>query len=200
MKRGMTLIEITVALALLILLMVTTTAVLQSMQQRKKVFADRLDVPPWQRELAQVLRDDLLRSRDMRIGSRTLELLGGCGHDLLTGEPTHAPVHVKWLLKREDDYDILVRIETPHGGLEEFLTAPPLSELMAVGATGISIGAFTGLDSIEQDEMHTLTATGRISEEPGDWIATPKVIKLVVQGHTVRGQRNTIWVNELIYR
>jgi hypothetical protein len=191
--------EITVALAMSALLLVTTAGVLQSMQQKKKVFADRLDVQPWRMELAGALRDDLLRSREMRMGSNTLELLGSCGHDSLTGELTHAPVHVKWLLKREGDYDILVRIETPHGGLEE-LTAPPSSEPMAVGVSGLSLGTFTGLDSAGGNEMQHLTATRRVSDEPGDWAATPKVIKLVIWGQTVRGRGEVMLVDELIYR
>ena len=194
MKQGMTLIEIVVALALSALLLGTTAGVIKAMHERKKVFADRLDIQPWRIELAQALRNDLLRSQNMRIGSRTLELLGNCGHDPVTGEQTYSPVHIRWSLKREGDYDILVRTEIPHGGLEE-LTATPRPQLMAVDVTGLSLGTFTGLDNIEQNEMQTLTARGRISDEPGDWSAIPKVLKLVV-----RGRGDVILIDELIYR
>ena len=194
MKYGMTLIEITVALALSTLLLVTTAGVIKSMQQKKKVFADRLDIQPWRVELAERLRDDFLRSKEMRIGTRSLELSGFCGHDPATGEPTQTPVHVRWFLKRDDGYDILIRIEAPRGGLEE-QTARPRVEPMAVGITNFSIGAFTGLESAEKNEVYTVTATERTLDEPGDWATMPKVLKLVVHG-----PNNIVLVDELIYR
>jgi type II secretory pathway component PulJ len=114
----MTLIEVTVTLALSALLLVTTAGVIKSMQQKKKVFADRPDVQPWCVELAECLRDDILRSREMRIGSKSLELSGFCGHDPATGEPVQTPVHVRWSLRKEGQYDILTRTETPRGGAD----------------------------------------------------------------------------------
>ena len=192
MKRGMTLIEITVALALSTLLLVTTAGVIKSMQQKKKVFADRLDVQQWRIELAKIFRNDFLCSREMRIGTQTLELSGFCGHDPTTGEPTQTPVHVRWALKSEDGYDILIRTETLRGGIEE-LSMKPRTEPMAVGVTNISIGAFAGLEDETDNEVYTVTA--RSLGEPGDWATMPKVIKLVVHGPD-----NIVLVDELIYR
>ena len=194
MKKGLTLIEMTVALALSTLLLVTTAGVIKSMQQKKKMFADRLEVQPWRLELAERLRDDFLRSREMRIGAESLELSGFCGHDPATGEPTQAPVYVKWLLKREDGYDILLRMETPRGGVEE-LSIPPRVEPVAVGVTNFAIGAFTGLEEEQKTEMQTITAVERRIDEPGDWATMPKVLKLVVHG-----PHDVVLVDELIYR
>ncbi len=193
-RYGMTLIEITVALALSTLLLVTTAGVIKSMQQKKKVFADRLDVQPWRVELAEKLRDDILRSKEMRIGSKSLELSGFCGHDPLTGEPTQAPVQVAWVLKRESGYDLLTRTETPRGGMEE-LTAAPRTELMAVGIKNISVGTFTGRENEEKNEIKTMTTSERRDDESGDWATIPKVLKLVVQG-----PKNIVLIDELIYR
>jgi len=194
MNKGMTLLEITVALALSSLLLVTTAGVIKSMQQKKKVFADRFEVQPWRLELAERLRDDFLRSRELRIGARSLELSGFCGHDPTTGEQAQVPVYVKWLLKREDGYDILIRTETPRSGLEE-LSVTPRVEPMAVGITNFAIGAFTGLEDESTAEMQTITASERMADEPGDWATMPKVLKLVVHGPD-----NMVLVDELIYR
>ena len=193
-RNGMTLIEVTVTLALSALLLVTTAGVIKSMQQKKKVFADRLDVQPWRVELAECLRDDILRSKEMRIGSKSLELLGSCGHDPTTGEPTQTPVHVRWTLKKEGQYDLLTRTEIPLGGLEE-LTASPRTELMAVGIVHLSVGSFTGLENEQRNDIKTLTASAWSSDEPGEWTTMPKVLKLVAHGPD-----NMVLVDELIYR
>ena len=52
--KGVTLIELVVALALSVLLVTTTSGVIKSMTQKKKVFADRLKLQPWRLELAAV--------------------------------------------------------------------------------------------------------------------------------------------------
>ena len=194
MNKGLTLIEIVVALALSTLLLVTTAGVLQSMQQKKKVFADRLEVQPWRIELAERLREDLLQSREMRIGSRSLELRGFCGHDPSTGEATQTPVHVRWVLKKEEPYDILIRVERPHGVPEEFSVTPRF-DLMAVGVTQFSIGTFSGLENEADEEMQTISASAWNDDEPGHWSTMPRVFRLLVHG-----QDNTVLVNELIYR
>jgi len=193
-KKGLTLIELVVALALSSLLLVTTAGVIKSMHEKKKVFADQLDVQPWRVELAERLRDDLLRSKEMRIGPRSLELLGFSGHDPVTGEPNLVPVQVRWTLKKEGAYEILTRTETPHGGLEDFL-ARPRTELIAVGVVNFSIGSFTGLENEQRSERRTITASGRLMDGPGEWVTMPKALTLVVHG-----PKNTVLVNELIYR
>lgn len=194
-RDGMTLIETAVALALSALLLVTTAGVIKSMQQKKKMFADRLDVQPWRVELAECLRDDLLRSREMRIGSNTLELSGFCGHDPATGEPAQMPVFVKWSLGKEGEYDILTRTETPRGGPEEF-TTNPRTELMAVGIANLSIGSFSGReDEEEEEETKTVSATERPGGRAGEWMTMPKVLKLAAYG-----RNNMILIDELVYR
>jgi hypothetical protein len=192
--HGITLIEIVVALVLSVLLLTTTAGVIKSMQERKNAFADRLDVQPWRLELAERLHDDMLRSREMRIGARSLELLGFSGHDPTTGEAMSIPVHVRWVLKKEDGYDILIRIETPQGGLEE-LTTPPRSELIAVGVTSFSIGSFSVFENESRDEMRTIEASTWRNDEMGHWITMPRVLRLLIHGPD-----NIVLVNELIYR
>jgi Asp-tRNA(Asn)/Glu-tRNA(Gln) amidotransferase C subunit len=192
--RGITLIEIVVALALSVLLLVTTAGVIKSMQQKKKVFADRLDVQAWRIELAERLREDFLRSKEIRIGTNSLEFLGLSGTDPQSHEFTHALVHVRWLLKKEDGYDILLRIETPHGSLEELLVKPRVKP-MAVGITDISIGTFTGLETETNDEVYTIAASRYREDEPGHWTTMPKVLRLIVHG-----EKNMVLVDELIYR
>jgi hypothetical protein len=123
-----------------------------------------------------------------------VELLGFSGLDPATGELIQTPVHVQWLLKREDGYDILIRTETPHGGLEELLQKPRV-EPMALGVTNISIGAFTGLEDGARDKVHTVTAARRSFDEPGHWAAMPRILQLIVYGPD-----NILLVNELIYR
>jgi prepilin-type N-terminal cleavage/methylation domain-containing protein len=195
-RKGVTLIELVVALALSVLLVTTTSGVIKSMTQKKKVFADRLELQSWRLELAARLRDDLCQSKEMRIGTKTLELIGFCGHDRVTGEPTQIPVYVLWQLKNEDGYRVLIRTEKPYGGMEE-LTVTHKTELTAIGVTTISIGTFTGREQEEKSEMLTLTATEQRNDdnESGDWTTIPKVLKLVVSG-----TKNEILVNELIFR
>jgi prepilin-type N-terminal cleavage/methylation domain-containing protein len=195
-QKGVTLIELIVALALSVLLVTTTSGVIKSMTQKKKVFVDRLELQPWRLELAARLRDDLCQSKEMRIGTKTLELIGFCGHDRATGEPAQTSVYVLWQLKNEAGYRVLIRTEKPYGGMEE-LTVTPKTELTAIGVTTISIGTFTGHEQEEKSEMFTLTATEQRHDdnESGDWTTIPKVLKLVVFG-----TKNEILVNELIFR
>jgi prepilin-type N-terminal cleavage/methylation domain-containing protein len=195
-KKGVTLIELVVALALSVLLVTTTSGVIKSMTQKKKVFADRLEIQHWRLELASRLRDDLCQSKEMRIGMKSLELIGFCGHDRVTGEPSQTPVYVLWQLKNEDGYHALIRTEKPHSGMEE-LTVTPQIELTAIGITTISIGTFAGREQEEKTEMATLTAKEQYNynNESGEWTTIPKVLKLVVFG-----TKNEILVNELIFR
>jgi prepilin-type N-terminal cleavage/methylation domain-containing protein len=195
-QKGVTLIELIVALALSVLLVITTSGVIKSMTQKKKVFADRLELQPWRLELAARLRDDLCQSKEMRIGTKTLELIGFCGHDRVTGEPSQTPVHILWQLKNDDGYHVLIRTEKPHSGMEE-LTVTPKTELTAIGITAISVGTFTGREQEEKSEMLTLTATEQSNHdnELGDWTTIPKVLKLVVFD-----TKNKILINELIFR
>jgi prepilin-type N-terminal cleavage/methylation domain-containing protein len=195
-KKGVTLIELVVALALSVLLVTTTSGVIKSMTQKKKVFADRLELQPWRLELASRLRDDLCQSKEMRIGMKSLELIGFCGHDHITGEPSQTPVYVLWQLKNEDGYHVLIRTEKPHGGIEE-LTVTPKTELTAIDVTTISIETFAGREQEEKTEMATLTTTEQhnYNNESGDWTTIPKVLRLVVSG-----TKNEILVNELIFR
>jgi prepilin-type N-terminal cleavage/methylation domain-containing protein len=196
LKRGVTLIELVVALTLSVLLVTTTSGVIKSMTQKKKVFADQMNVQLWRLELAERLRNDLCQSKEMRIGTKTLELIGFCGHDRVTGEPSQTPVYVLWQLKNEDGYHVLIRTEKPHDGIEE-LTVTPKTELTAVGVTTISVGTFTGREQEEKSEMLTLTATEQRNHdnESGDWATIPKVLKLVVSG-----TKNEILINEVIFR
>ncbi|MDR2437893.1 MAG: hypothetical protein LBE12_00800, partial [Planctomycetaceae bacterium] len=191
-----TLIELVVALTLSVLLVTTTSGVIKSMMQKKKVFADRLELQPWRLELAARLRDDLCQSKEMRIGTKSLELIGFCGHDRVTGEPSQTPVYVLWQLKNEDGYHVLIRTEKPHGGIEE-LTVTPKTELTAIGVTAISVGTFAGREQEEKTEMLTLTATEQhnYDNESGEWVTMPKVLKLIVFG-----TKNEILINELIFR
>lgn len=194
MNKGLTLLELVVALALSVLLVTTTARVIKSMSQKKKVFADRIEVQPWRHELAERLKDDLLRSKEMRIGSRTLELSGFCGHDRETGEMIPTPVVVRWQLVQEDGYRLLIRTETPRGGIEE-MNLSPQSELVAIGVSNISIGTFLGLENEEKIELQTMTASERRSNEIGDWTTLPKAIKLIVHG-----AKQEILVDELVFR
>lgn len=196
LKRGVTLIELVVALTLSVLLVITTSGVIKSMTQKKKVFADQMNIQTWRLELAERLRNDLCQSKEMRIGTKTLELIGFCGHDRVTGEPSQTPVYVLWQLKNEDGYRVLIRTEKPHGGMEE-LTVTPKTELTAIGVTTISVGTFTGREQEEKSEMLTLTATEQRdrNNESGDWTTIPKVLKLIVSG-----TKNEILINELIFR
>ena len=132
----------------------------------------------------------------MRIGTKTLELIGFCGHDRVTGEPSQTPVYVLWQLKNEDGYHLLIRTEKPHGGMEE-LTVTPKTELTAIGVTSISVGTFTGREQEEKTEMLTLTAAEEHNRnnESGDWTTIPQVLKL-----NVFGTKNELLVNELIFR
>jgi hypothetical protein len=166
------------------------------MTQKKKVFADQMNIQTWRLELAERLRNDLCQSKEMRIGTKTLELIGFCGHDRVIGEPSQTPVYVLWQLKNEDGYRVLIRTEKPHGGMEE-LTVTPKTELTAIGVTTISVGTFTGREQEEKSEMLTLTATEQRdrNNESGDWTTIPKVLKLIVSG-----TKNEILINELIFR
>lgn len=192
--KGLTLIELVVALALSVLLVTTTAGVIKSMSQKKKVFADRIEVQPWRDELTARLRDDLLRSKEMRIGTKTLELSGFCGHDPESGEAVSSPVTVVWQLKQEDDYRLLIRTEIARGGIEE-MNQMPQTELVAIGVTNISVGTFLGLENEEKVEMQTLTASERRSNEAGDWTTIPKALKLIVHG-----PKQSVLVDELIFR
>jgi prepilin-type N-terminal cleavage/methylation domain-containing protein len=197
LKRGVTLIELVVALALSVLLVTTTSGVIKSMTQKKTIFADRMEVQPWRLELAARLRDDICQSKEMQIGTKSLELSGFCGHDPATGEPTQFPVYVLWQLKNEDGYQVLIRTEKPRGGMEEF-SVTPKTELMAIGITNISIGTFAGQEHEEKNEMVNLTATEHRENETGDsgdWATMPKVIKLIILG-----TKNETLVDELIFR
>jgi prepilin-type N-terminal cleavage/methylation domain-containing protein len=196
LKRGVTLIELVVALALSVLLVTTTSGVIKSMTQKKKVFADQMNVQPWRLELAELLRNDICQSKEMRIGTKSLEFSGFSGHDFVTGEPAQTPVYVLWQLKKEDGYDVLIRTERPRGGMEE-LSVEPKTELTAIGVTTISVGTFAGQEYEEKSEMLTLTATEQHDRdnESSDWTTIPKVVKLIVYG-----TKNDILVNELIFR
>jgi type II secretory pathway pseudopilin PulG len=192
--RGITLIELVAALTLSVLLVTATGGVIKSMTQKKKVFADRLEVQLWRQELAVRLRDDLVQSQEIRIGSKSLELFGFCGHDEETGEPTQTPAHVVWLLGKKNGYSILTRTEKPRGGVEELSIAPQI-ELMALGISSISMEIFGGHENEEKNEMLTVTAMERQNNEPGDWTTMPKVLKLIVMG-----TNKEILVKELIFR
>jgi prepilin-type N-terminal cleavage/methylation domain-containing protein len=193
-RKGVTLIELVVALALSVLLVTTTSGVIKSMMQKKKVFADRLDVQPWRLELAERLRNDICQSKEMRVGTKSLEFSGFCGHDPVTGEPAQIPVDVLWQLKKEDGYNILIRTEQIRGGMEE-LSVKPRTELMAIGVANISVGTFIGRENEDKTEMQTLNVTDRLDTEPGDWATIPKALKLIVLG-----TKNEVLVNELIFR
>jgi prepilin-type N-terminal cleavage/methylation domain-containing protein len=194
LKRGVTLIELIVALTLSVLLITTTSGVIKSMTQKKKVFADRIDIQPWRLELAERLRDDICQSKEMRIGTKTLEFSGFSGHDFITGESAQIPVYVLWQLRNEDGYHVLIRTEQLRGGMEE-LSATSKTELMAIGVSNISVGTFAGQEHEEKTEMFHLTATEQRDNESGDWAALPKVIKLIVSG-----TKNETLVDELIFR
>jgi prepilin-type N-terminal cleavage/methylation domain-containing protein len=195
-KKGVTLIELIVALVLSVLLITTTSGVIKSMTQKKKVFADCPELQSWRLELAARLRYDLCRSKEMRIGAKSLELIGFCGHDRITGEPSQTPVYVLWQLKKEYGYNVLIRTEKPHGNMDE-LAITPKSELTAIDITTIAIGTFTGHEQDEKTEMFKLNATEQHNNnnESDDWATVPKVLKLIIYG-----TKNEILVNELIFR
>ncbi len=194
MNCGLTLLELIVALSLSVLLVTTTSGVIKSMTQKKKVFANNIAVQPWVQELAAKLRDDLLRSKEMRIGTKTLELLGFSGHDFATGEKIPSPVFVRWEMKQDDGHKLLIRTEMPRGGIEE-MNFDPRSELIALGVTNISIGTFLGLENEEEIELQTMTASESGVHEIGDWTTMPKVLKLIVHG-----PKQEILIDELVYR
>ncbi|MDO5554806.1 MAG: prepilin-type N-terminal cleavage/methylation domain-containing protein [Planctomycetia bacterium] len=193
-KNGLTLIEITVALALSALLMATTAGVIKSMQQKKKQIVDRIDIMPWRSELADRLRADIMLANEMRIGTTTIEFAGFCGHDGSTGEPVHTHVQVIWQLKSAGNWTLLTRSEVERN-LGPELRIPSRTELVAVGISKISIGTFLGGQRENKEEMQTLSLTSTSLTTSGHWTATPRVVKFIIHGTA-----NNVLVNELVYR
>ncbi len=136
-RRGFTLLELLAASALSAILMVVLLQVIGSLARSRLVLEqDGVERTPWQADLVENLRWDLLNAEEATAERGRVVLVGHGSLDRATLAPGHRPVTVVYALERLGGRSWLVRRQSPRGGLTN---ERGWSELLCPDVTAFSV-------------------------------------------------------------
>lgn len=181
-RSGMTLIEVTAAMALAVLLVAAMTGVLRSLHSQKAALVDDHSNPAWQRQLVNDIRWDLINSHDMVTRPCQLKLLGFSGRDSTSREVTHRLTEVCYTIRESNGKHFLFRRETLLDTMNVELknSKSQNQELVAIGVTGIFLTSIE--NPLEEDVVSQLLSKEKEKEHKDKWVPIPQQFRLVLTG------------------
>lgn len=135
-RRGLTALELLVALTLAAILLTAVSGLLRILAARQKVLLEEARFVPWHRPLLERLRWDFDNARQFDLAPDRLHLVGYGGRDPATHLPTHRPTEVLYSLVRAADRTWLVREETARDATSN---SNRQRELVCSGVTAIAL-------------------------------------------------------------
>lgn len=149
--RGLTVVELLVALSLATMLVVAVLGMLTLMESHRRVLTSQVFVEPWQYQLSRQLRRDLTNARQMKVDRDRLVLTGYSGTNGLGLLGTSRLAEVTYQVARIGDDWYLLRDERSLDSLFDepnarHLIADGIHHIEAVDASGpTSNGTYVGL-------------------------------------------------------
>ncbi len=148
-KRGFTLVELLVTIALAAVVMIALMKVIGSTTRSADAIRN-IDVrAKWQSDIISVIEWDLANATEVKTeaGSRLI-VLGYGALDRRTSEPKHEPVEVTYELTESNDSFMLIRRQSQ---LNDPTNLAIHQEIMCVGVRGfsVSIEAASAMDDVE---------------------------------------------------
>lgn len=130
-RSGFTVIEMLVVLALSSVLLVGLMSIVKLFGTYHQTITDEFPNDIWKIRLREQLRADVINSREYRINSGKLELIGYASKDFITGESQLMPSNIVYrTVNAGDEQTMLIRSETHYTPTGRVVWR---SELMAMG-------------------------------------------------------------------
>jgi len=130
-SRGLTLVEVTVALAITSLLMVTALATLVNVSRAEAANQGRVDATETRLVVQRLLARDLAHARSWQATSGGFTIMTEAALDADTLELTHQSAEVSYQTRQLGPHSYLLRTQKGPG--------KPLTELVSPGVTGIAL-------------------------------------------------------------
>jgi hypothetical protein len=134
--RGLTILELLVALTLASLLLGSVSGLLKILAARRNVLVEEARFVPWHRPLLERIQGDFANARQFELAPDRLRLVGYGGKDAAARWPTHRPTDVVYRLVNAANRTWLLREETL---LDDQTNRNRQTELVCSGLTAIAM-------------------------------------------------------------